>query len=143
MKQKLFILSLCCIGFVGCSSKTNLSNEKVTVSPVAALFEIVFNWERTIVHDVDSLIQVIDAIDDNLKAYNLKNPIDPNSILFTSEKKLLLLPFREKATELMGEPVSHNDYEVWLGEINGKKILEFSFSTHPTEEWVFTIRKKR
>ncbi|MEX2484257.1 MAG: hypothetical protein WED10_06855 [Brumimicrobium sp.] len=142
MKVMLFILS--CTAIFSCETKETEKKAKEfdVTNAIDSLFNWSTKWKDTSIPCSDELILKIASHLENVNAHLLGNNIDPNAIIFTSTEKTNLNEFIKSDRLKKCDKSKFNNYSVWLTNIGTKKILEFSLQPHPTEKWVFSIRKR-
>ena len=135
-KRMLFILSV--LVLTACSSEIDRQNEENTAAldPVNEFINnlcYLVDLESPV---IDSLVRQIHLAANNINGFTTKNPIDPGKIIFTAQHDSIFKPFIHTLKPHIDYNRNFQTYRVWK-----TNQLEFSLSPHPTENWVFMVRR--
>ncbi|MDX1651514.1 MAG: hypothetical protein R3277_03415 [Brumimicrobium sp.] len=143
-KEILYFLSISVFLF-NCSGERSETGPEVPDRSqlIDSVFYLAENWTDRGSPFEDILLKEISEHFSGIKGYNLGNEIDPSAIVFTARSKDELSPFL-KAEQLQKlSPYDFKSYKVWRSEVNGEELIEYSLQPHPTEKWIFSIRKRK
>ncbi len=140
----LFFLSLV---FFACNeSEKDATTETISKQSSATLItEFIENIIHSFEGKESNLKESLEEVNthfDHISVFDKHNSYDAGSIVLIADSSHNFDEFKKIIIENFGLPATHGSYQVWLGEINNKRLMEVSLFNHPTNNWMITIRRR-